>query len=416
MNKKFKTLFYDKKFIIALSIVIAIGFWLIVVLFIDNVTTKVIKNVPVNIDGGSPMITRLNLNPITDTPLFVDVEVTGGRGIIGNLTPEDIYLAADLSTVTGAGTYELPVFSVNTNKNYYTISATKPQTISVKFEKLVERKMEVSVEISGVKIPNGFFMEKEIISPVEITITGPEDEITNVARCVVKLELTDELQKTTTYKRAIDLYDAQGKLIDTRYILLSTTDADITIPILKKKEVPVTVTFINTPPNFDTSKLKYTLTTDTIEIAGPKESIDNYGEINLGYIDLTKLDLSKSQILDVSLPPGYINLENINVIEVDFSNTNVTSKKFNVSNINAVNKPSNYDVKINTNKIANVTLIGETQVLNSITANDIVAEIDLSDRDIKEGQYKVPVKIFSPNNNFIWVNGEYEAVVTVTKK
>ncbi len=55
-------------------------------------------------------------------------------------------------------------------------------------------------------------------------------------------------------------------------------------------------------------------------------------------------------------------------------------------------------------------------MLDNITADDIIAVIDLSDRDIITGEYKVPVKVSVPNKGLVWAYGDYTAVIKVTPK
>lgn len=125
-----------------------------------------------------------------------------------------------------------------------------------------------------------------------------------VYRCVVKAEVNRELSKTETIRTKIELQDQDGKVVESKYINLDTSTAEVTIPVLKKKEVPVKVEFLNVPPEFPLDELQYTYSQETIEIAGPEEDIDNLSEIHLGYIDMKELGESGAYPFDVELPSG----------------------------------------------------------------------------------------------------------------
>ena len=60
--------------------------------------------------------------------------------------------------------------------------------------------------------------------------------------------------------------------------------------------------------------------------------------------------------------------------------------------------------------------MGDQEVLATITGNDVVAEIDLSDRSVKEGQFSIPVNVYLPSKGLVWAVGDYSAVVQVKEK
>ena len=63
--------------------------------------------------------------------------------------------------------------------------------------------------------------------------------------------------------------------------------------------------------------------------------------------------------------------------------------------------------------IDSVTVYGPKSVLESMTSNDIVAEIDISGQSVSLGQYRYPVSIYVPANNKVWACGEYTVMIVV---
>ena len=117
---------------------------------------------------------------------------------------------------------------------------------------------------------------------------------------------------------------------------------------LKKKEVPVTLSFINVPEGFPVNQLDFTISNETIEVAGPESNIDQYREISLGQIDIRTLDLNSTYSFSVELPTGYVNTQNIQSVLVQFDSTGMVEKNFNVTNIVVENVPLNYEVEVTT--------------------------------------------------------------------
>ena len=55
-------------------------------------------------------------------------------------------------------------------------------------------------------------------------------------------------------------------------------------------------------------------------------------------------------------------------------------------------------------------------MVSELTAGDIVAEVDVSDREVVTGQIKVPVQVYVPNKGTVWAVGNYSTLVTISEK
>ena len=71
---------------------------------------------------------------------------------------------------------------------------------------------------------------------------------------------------------------------------------------------------------------------------------------------------------------------------------------------------------VNTSKVP-VTIIGPAEVVNALSANDIVVEVDLSTREISQtGQYRIQAEVFLPGGENAWAIGRYSITITVKEK
>jgi len=66
--------------------------------------------------------------------------------------------------------------------------------------------------------------------------------------------------------------------------------------------------------------------------------------------------------------------------------------------------------------LSSVRIVGDIDLLGALTADDIVVQVDLSDRNLKKGQFSVPVRVLIPDRGLVWAVGDYTTVVTVTEK
>ncbi len=414
-----KRLIYNDRILMVLSVILGIIVWAIIAWVVDPTYTTDIKGVPVEFDKTT--LEKLGLSVISGQNQTVSVEVTGDRVPVSELTADNFIAKASLVGVDAPGTYDLEVQVSKKlqNTDYDINQPNKPTVITAKFDKYVSKKIALSVDFSSISAPDGYIRQQPYITPNEVTVSGPEAEVSRVAKCMAEPELPEVVDKTYGVKGPIVLYDVMGQRVDMTNLKLDKETADVTIPVLKKKVLPVKVKFINVPEGFPISDLDYTLSETQIEVAGPAETIDNLTEISIGYIDLKLIEPDSVFAFDVELGDNFLNIQNITTIKVDFATTGFEVRKFNIksTNINLINEPANYSVKLETRGINNISIVGPPDVLDKLTTGDIVGEIDLGDRDLGTGQqHNVPVQISVPSRGTVWAIGDYSAVITVTEK
>ena len=130
------------------------------------------------------------------------------------------------------------------------------------------------------------------------------------------------------------------------------------------------------------------------------------------------MDIGKEMTLDVTLPAGFINTENVTSVTITFPSYGMTSKTFSVPRSNFVfeNVPAGYDAILTTSSLENVKIVGDSTIMDSLTSDDLVASIDLSQVTAKKGQYTVPVRVYCQNRVLAWAVGEYTTVITLQEK
>ena len=415
---KIKKLLQNDNAARVLSLIIAIFTWIFVVVVVNPNTEAVVKDIPIQIDLSGTSAERLGLEIVSDEILLANVTVTGDRTVIGSLDSDDIVVSAVLTGISEPGTYsdiQLQVRKSSVGKSFE-IETCSPSTITLKFDRKTTKTLPVSLELNDLTVADGYMLEQVITSPTSITVTGPENDVIKVAGCIVRGNVGGEISASTVITSDIILIDAEGKEIDNQHLTLSVDSVDITIPVLKRKTLPVEFTYINVPEGFDTQSINYMLSNDAIEVAGPEALINQWSSINVGYIDLSELDSTREYEFDIVLPSSFVNVKNITTLIARFVLNDYETDTFTVSNIRLENIPENYDVSVNTQKISKVTIVGPAEVISKMAKDELVAKIDMSQIDVNKGQYKVPVSIYSTANNNVWAVGEYSVVLNVTEK
>ena len=401
-----------------LSLIMAIAIWFIVVWSVDSNVNRTIKNVPIQIETESSMMKKFGLNIIDGNNLFATIYIQGNRNIVGLIDSDDIAATVSTADITEAGTYELEVRADVRNQMYKDIkfSGINPSVIKVKVDKLVTKTVPVEVICNGATAADGFILEKAVPSLDVITITGPERDVDKVDKALVVWNVNKTLSKTVKTAEDVVLISNNSLDIDKKYINIDNEIINVTLPVLKKKILPVTIDFINQPQGFPIEELKYTTEPDMIEVAGPEDDVDKKESINIAYVDIKQLDLKDEIEYDINIPSNFVNIENIEKVKIKFENENMSSKTFSNVAIKAPYSLVKHDIIINSKNLNDVKIVGDKNILSKLVSGDIVAEIEINDNKIVAGQMTVPVKISLPGKGLVWAVGDYKSVVTITDK
>ncbi len=402
--------------VLVVSLLMAIVCWFVVALSVDTEASVSVDGVPVNLTGQSSVLDSLELHAIDADNLKVNVHIRGERLVVGAIDRDDIRIIADLSRVSGPGTVEIPLTAVNNTNQDFSIVSISPPTLTVKFDRMLTKSLPVRASISGLSVGDDYVVENETVTPAVVTITGPEIDVDRIASAVVNVEVNETLEKPTSYQNDILFLDSAGNPVETEYLTIDAQRAEVVIPVKKIDILPLVVEFINVPTGFPMDELSYKLSNATIKVAGNPDVLARYSEISLGYIDMQELDFSKDYTFEVTLPSGFTNIDHLQTVAVVFDEANIAEGQYSISNFAVKNRPANYDVQLTTNRLNNVRIIGDKDIIAGLSTDDIIAEIDLSERNIQPGQFSVPVKIYMPTKGFVWAVGDYTAIINVKEK
>lgn len=402
------------------AIILAILIWFIISVTLYPTITRTINNVTV-----APIITTgtvaedFGLSPVNIDKEEVSVRIMGKRVDIGDLSSEDLEakLIVD-SSVNKPGEYELEVEIVSKNKKKFEVKNISPSKIKVQFDSIVEKDFPVYIEAPNISVADGYLMEPISANPTNIKVKGPKSEVEKITKVVARTDEKQTLSETLSIKDTdIILYNGDTVLSKDNFEF-STNKIELTVPILMQKTLPFKLEIQNAPTNFNLSSLDYTLSNSEIDIAAPVSSLKDLGEIHLGYLNLSSVDINSTFSYNVDLPSNYKNLSGFNSVDVKFNWNNYASKTISIdkSKIFVINAPSKYDIKVKTSGISNIKIIGPKNVINNITAANIIAEVDLFEANLNESTYSMPVKIYSPQYNNVWAYGNYNVTISVSEK
>lgn len=403
---------YNDNILKIISLLVAILFWFVIVINVDTSYKRTIYGVAVSVDENASTLTSLGLHVVDMSQKSISVEVSGARNLIGSLTAKDIIITPDISKVSKSGEYEVNLTAtLKGPDNRIKIEKINQSKITIKFDTMVTRTLPVEIDVSGGDIPDGYLMQKSIASPSSVTFSGPTAELANVTKAVAKVDVMNGLTKTFTDKCDIVLLDSKNVEISSDNIQKSNDTVDVTIPILKTKTVPLKVDFDNIPTGVDTSKISYKIDPENLTIAGNEEDIDKIEEISLGEVDFKTLEVKSNLTLDVEVPDGIVNVENISVADVEVTLADTDTKTVNVTTFSIINQADGVTVQNKTKVINDVVLYGPSDSIADV--EDVTAVIDMSNVQHGSGQHEVEVTFIVPDKVGFWTTGVYNAVVYV---
>ncbi len=409
-------LFENKIFLWILSFLVALVFWTLVISNNDQNYQATFYDIPVEVNVSQSPAAKYGLTALDSTGHTVDVTLMGERFRIGGLKSSDVKVNAILNNVNTAGLFELHLEAETNLGNQITTVSISPETIWVRFDTIVTKEVPIKVDVSKVTFPEGYLMGEETFFPDTVSVRGPEGELSEITEARADAAYESMLTGTQTLSVPLQLYTMNGNKAELEYSTVSPETVDVTIPIYKIREVPVEIEFINVPDGFPIHELEYEFDHPTVSIAGPETTIDLLDHLSLGYLDVRDLDLEAPYRFELVVPSGYLNLETFEYVSVQFKGKNYSSKVFTVTDIRLTGVPSGYEATVTTEAINDVLIIGPEETLESMIGTDIIAEIDLSDREVSEGQIRVTASIFVPGKGVVWANGVYQAQVTIRKK
>ena len=389
-----KSILDDRRIRLLLAIVGAIVAWMVVTIVVQPGTTRTINNVPVDFTYDSAAYTSRGLSIVSAPEKYVSLKLSGDGYTIGS----------------GEKTLHLQVRGVNTLLNGVSVSIEGgDNSVDVVFDVVEEKTVPITVTTNYLTIADGYILYGTELSKETVTLSGPSTEIDKVETCTAEVTHKGELTDSVTLDTALRFYTKSGSEIKFEYTNLEESSVEVTLEVYKMATLPVSVSFINAPRNFDPSVLVYSLSKQTLNVAGPESQIEKLSTLSVGTIDLSTFALNKVYELPIELPGNIRLLDNISSITASFDSSKLETKTMNLpaSCVQVVNLPSTYTLTVQTERLMNVTLCGPAGLLDTLVPEQVVIEIDADDFYVAAGQQNIACRLYVPSNGKIFALGSY---------
>lgn len=395
-----------------ISLLIALGAWFIISVSAYPTTTVTYRNIAVEVDLEGSVAERNRLSVIDMSEQTVKATIKGQRASIGGLSSSDFVAKPEITEVNDAGEYELKLNIECKDKNADFEYTVVPDKIKVSFDKIISKSFDLTADIPNIVAADGYLKGNAEVTTPSITITGPEERVNYITKC--KIQNLSEMQLTESQEISegnnLVLYH-NNTVISSEGLSLSKNSFAINVPVTMRRTLPLVVSFINVPENISLEDIEYTQSVEEIEVAAPPEKIENLGEIYLCTIDLRKVTpgYTVTVPLEFTEESEMENLSQVSEVTLEFPLENLTTRMITVSrnDIVIINKPADYDI-IPATTGWDITFVGEADVLERLTVDDIVVQLDLSSvsSSITSNVYiRAPIKVYVPGDDVVWATG-----------
>lgn len=387
-SRKFENLLSRNNTLLFVSLFLAIAIFIIIdqkiIVFTDN-AAEVLKNQPVT------SIYNEEAYVVEGLPETVDITLIGSK--------TDLYIAKQSSShevtvdLNGLkpGTHKVSIeYNQNVGKIDYMVN---PSTATV----IIYQKVSETRTLSYDLLHQDSLDSKLVIDGVDystdkVVIKGAEHQLKNVASVKALVDInnlvTQEAGTVSLKDVPLKAYDNDGNVVDVEMVP-SKIDVNVNISS-PSKEVPIKVI-----PNGEVS---FGLAIDSIDVNETKVTV--YGDeatlADLKYIpveiDVSDLKEDREYKLELSKPVGVRSMS-VNNVTVSVKLSSVSNKTLDNIGIEPRNLSDNLKVQaLDANSsLVSVTLKGVSSVVDTITADDVIAYIDLD--GYTAGEYEVEVQV-----------------------
>ena len=410
MKSKRRKIFY-----VALSILIAATIWF----YVNNKesVTVYVHDVPIEFLNEDTSLADKGLMRISgDEDITVDLKLQMPRNVVYDFDTSELRLVSDLSTITYAGKQSV---------SYTILYPSKVSSNSVKVESPTIRTVQVEIgELNpDWRLLNALFrclyadhpLRDDIAGTVEmlpetLEVRGQQADIMQISYAQVTLDI-ENASSTVVELLDYELYDFNDQLIESKNIHPMSENVQVTMPVLKVKDVPLTVNFIESAGS-RLGNYTYTLSHSSITLSGDATQMAGISEISLGTLALEDVQGSETLTYDILIPDGVNNLSGITSVTLTISSGDISTKEVEATHFSYENFSGDHTVTVVTSTLP-VTLRGPASDLEAIYGSEVHVIADLSDIAADSGSYTVPARI-EVSGYDVGAVGTYEVTVHIS--
>ena len=359
-----------------ISFILAASLWYYAVGVQGPIITRSFKVqvTPINLANGVYIT-----NEIKD----VTVKAEGSSKVILGINASDFTALVNLAGKE-EGEYLVPV-EVRPPSSSIKVKAVSPGKVKVSLEKISTIKLPIIVKFTGMPDQN-FVPANPILTPTEVTLTGPMSRLRNIKSVYVEVNLTG-VSKASTFVLPVMLSVKNNASVES--VQVNPSSCVVKLPGKNPtitKVVPVIPDISGVP--FEGFAVKsVSVEPSVVTLQGSFSDLSNINSVSIKPIDINGITESKKYTAKFILP------SNVKVSSGESEctvNVNIVPLKKEVLKIPLTVNYDNvkYDISVSTQSVS-VILYGFPDELKNISKQAVSAIVDVS--NFTKGEYDVPI-------------------------
>lgn len=406
MLKKIKNFFTTNLYWKALSVLLAIGLWF-VVMNINNPTEIKTFTLSINVLNEEKLtqnqLVVLNLNDIKNQK--AEIKIKGTRTTLDEISKkynkENIKISLDLEQLLSYNVGDEPLETTVSLKpnmpmiqypnNNFEIVSFYPLTTTLYLDKLVTIPKKIHPKTVG-EVKSGYVSSEPELSSEYIQVTGAKSIVEKIQVIYAEVDLTEQTQTITKNVKPV-AYDKEGNKITD--ISFNLNEVSIKVPINVEGVVNITKpqTVGDLPKGYIIEDILYE--PKTVEVIG---NTHNLIKLDLPQIDVSNLTETTQYTYDISQMLEQYNLKLKNdsqsKIIVNIIIKPAITKQINVSTSKISVLGYNDEFFIDMPEYFTINITGDENLINNINENEIKYSADIT--NFSEGTYKTQVDVILP--------------------
>ena len=398
---------------IVLAALITLALWGYMEFYDSPKAELVLKDIPVEFTNEDTILAENGLMLLSGYDTTVDLTLEGKRKVLMQIEPSEVRIVADTSGISAAGvqtlnyTYILPI---GISPSDVSVKSRSIYNITVTVGTLYSKTVPIEVDVKG-QAADGYFTGDITIDPQTLTLRAEREDMLNVHHAKVTVNLagaTSTLIETLEYT----LYDANDVPVHNDNIRASTKLIQVTVPVRTTKTVPLDVELVGTELM---KSVNVDITPNVVTLVGEGSTLDTISKVTLDRIYVEDLvpGLNGPFTYAIKLPAGVTTTDGTSEATVTVAIDGTTEGVVTLDTINCEGVADGLKAEVHDSLV--VTLWGDEDEIQKVTAADIRARVDLSGIT-EEGDYLLPVVVTATTESGVTVRGSYEVTVHVTKR
>ena len=405
----------SKTFYIIISLIAAFVLWLYVSNEANPDTTGTVRGIRLTISGLERLEERgLMISEGADQQVTLSLQ--GKRDALLRVNNSNITVTVDVSNITEPGTVDLDYrisYPLSALGETITERDKRPERITLTISRQTEKPVEVRLDFTG-SVGEDYQLGESSLAPQTITVRGREEVVNQISHALVTVSVQG-MTETYSQETPFTLIGFNGEPLSAELAAeVETEETTIltTLPVVKLKEVPLTVELI--PGGGAAAEdAQVHIEPESIMVSGDPDDLEGLKEIKLDPIELYNV-YNKTNTLTrtINLAPELTNVSGLTEAEVTVTLPDLVIRAVEVNNIEIINVPEPYMAEKVT-LTSTIQIRGTQEAVDAILPSQLRIVADLKDINVILGGQTVPVKVYLASSGDVGVVGNYNISITV---